>query len=80
MESGQRFNSSYFIERILKKMALDECVAKAKKNKQRFILHMDNSPVHKSKIVQEFIKSHGMIMPPHLPYSPDLSPFDFYLF
>ena len=53
---------------------------KAKKNKQRFILHMDNSPVHRSKIVQEFIKSHGMIMPPHLPYSPYLSPCDFYLF
>lgn len=50
---------------FLKKIALDECVAKAKKHKQRFILHMDNSPVHKSKIVQEFIQSHGMFMPPH---------------
>lgn len=35
MESGQRFNSSYFIERILKKMALDECVAKAKKKQTK---------------------------------------------
>lgn len=41
---------------------------------------MDNSPIHKSNLTQSFISSHGLYMPKHPPYSPDISPCDFYLF
>ena len=44
-----------------------------------FLIH-DNAPAHKSVIVQNFLKEESVIQLPHPPYSPDLSPCDFFLF
>ena len=43
------------------------------------LLH-DNAPAHKSTTVQEYLKESGLVVLDHLPYSPDLSPCDFWLF
>ena len=43
------------------------------------LLH-DNAPAHKSATVQEYLKESGLDVLDHLPYSPDLYPFDFWLF
>ena len=43
------------------------------------LLH-DNSPAHKSATVQENLKESGLHVLDHAPYSPDLSPCDFWLF
>ena len=43
-------------------------------------LHHDNAPVHKSAMVQEYLKEFGLDVLDHPPYSPDLSPCDFWLF
>ena len=43
------------------------------------ILH-DNAPAHKSATVQEYLKESGLNVLDHPPYSPDLSPCDFWLF
>lgn len=43
-------------------------------------LHMDNAPAHTAFITQEFLNDHGIRALPHPPYSPDLSPCDFWLF
>ena len=43
------------------------------------LLH-DNAPAHKSATVQEYLKESGLDVLDHLPYSPDLSPSDFWLF
>ena len=43
------------------------------------ILH-DNAPTHKSATVQEYLKESGLNVLDHPPYSPDLSPCDFWLF
>ena len=43
------------------------------------LLH-DNAPAHKSATVQEFLKESGLDILDHPPYSPDLSPCDFWLF
>ena len=40
----------------------------------------DNAPAHKSATVQEYLKESGLDVLDHLPYSPDLSPCDFWLF
>ena len=40
----------------------------------------DNAPAHKSASVQEYLKESGLIVLDHPPYSPDLSPCDFWLF
>ena len=43
------------------------------------LLH-DNAPAHKSAMVQEYLKESGHDVLDHPPYSPDLSPCDFWLF
>ena len=43
------------------------------------LLH-DNAPAHKSSTVQEYLKESGLDVLDHPPYSPDLSPCDFWLF
>ena len=43
------------------------------------LLH-DNAPAHKSATVQEYLKESGLDVLDHPPYSPDLSPCDFWLF
>ena len=43
------------------------------------LLH-DNAPAHKSAMVQEYLKESGLDVLGHPPYSPDLSPFDFWMF
>ena len=40
----------------------------------------DNAPAHKSTTVQEYQKESGLDVLDHPPYSPDLSPCDFWLF
>ncbi len=43
-------------------------------------LHMDNAPCHRATMVRESLREWGWPVMPHLPYSPDLSPADFFLF
>ena len=43
------------------------------------LLH-DNAPAHKSATVQEYLKESGLDVLANPPYSPDLSPCDFWLF
>ena len=43
------------------------------------LLH-DNAPAHKSATVQAYLKESGLDVLDHPPYSPDLSPCDFWLF
>ena len=43
------------------------------------LLH-DNAPAHKSATVQEYLKESGLHVLDHRPYSPDLTPCDFWLF
>jgi len=44
-----------------------------------FLLH-DNAPVHRAVAVQEFLARKQVCVLHHLPYSPDLSPCDYFLF
>lgn len=47
--------------------------------KQLFLLH-DNAPPHKTKKVNEFLMKKRISLINHPPYSPDLSPCDYFLF
>ena len=40
----------------------------------------DNVPAHKFVLVQDFLKEEKVVQLSHPPYSPDLSPCDFFLF
>jgi len=45
-----------------------------------WILHHDNTPAHAAFSVAQFLTSKGITVMPHLPYSPDLAPYDYFLF
>ena len=42
--------------------------------------HQDNAPVHNSILVTDYLNKIGIKTVPQPPYSPDLAPFDFWLF
>ena len=42
--------------------------------------HADNAPVHNSILVTDYLTKIGIKTIPHCPYSPDLAPYDFWLF
>ena len=42
--------------------------------------HEDNAPVHNSILITDYLTKIGIKTVPHLPYSPDLGPSDFWLF
>jgi transposase len=45
-----------------------------------WVLHHDNVPAHTSLVVRQFLASKNMTGIPHPPYSPVLTPCDFFLF
>jgi histone-lysine N-methyltransferase SETMAR len=45
-----------------------------------WLLHHDNAPCHAALSVREFLAKHSITVVPHLPYSPDLAPCEFFLF
>jgi histone-lysine N-methyltransferase SETMAR len=47
---------------------------------QTWQLHHDNALPHTSVLTQQFLAKQEMAVIPHLLYSPDLTPFDFFLF
>ncbi len=49
-------------------------------NRQEYRLHMDNAPAHHSDLVQGYLRKVNWEPLRHPPYSPDLSPCDFFLF
>jgi hypothetical protein len=48
--------------------------------KNGFVLHHDNAPCHTSLVIPQFLANKNITVYPHLPYSPDFAPCDFWLF
>lgn len=53
---------------------------KRKREGNEFILHHDNAPSHSSFVVQQYLTKKKIAILPQPPYSPDVSPCDFWLF
>ena len=45
-----------------------------------WFLHHDSATVHTALSVQQFVANNNMTITTHPPYSPDLEPYDFFLF
>jgi histone-lysine N-methyltransferase SETMAR len=45
---------------------------------RKLAVHIDNAPVHNSKMTQDIFENGPLKRIPHPPYSPDISPSDFY--
>ena len=48
--------------------------------KEKWMLHHDNAPCHTALSITEFLAKRSIPVVPQPPYSPDLSPCDFFLF
>jgi len=45
-----------------------------------WVLHHSNAPAHTALSIREFLRKKNIPVLPHPPYSPDLTPYDLYLF
>ena len=76
----QTINKEFYMEVL---QHLRESVCRKRPEKWRdgnWILHHDNAPAHTSHLVQLFLAKHSTTQLQQLPYSPDLTLCDFFLF
>jgi len=77
---GQTVSQQFYLQ-VLKRLRLGV----SRKRPQKWVagawaLHHDNAPAHTAHSIQEFLASHGIPVVQQPPYSPDMTPCDFWLF
>ena len=80
LPEGSTVNQTYYIE-VLKR--LRDAIRRKRPELCRsgdWFFHHDNAPAHSALRTREFLAKHSITVLPHLPYSPDLVPCDFFLF
>ncbi len=70
--------TSSFYQELLRKRFHRKRPALFKSGQWHF--HQDNAPVHNSILVTDYLTKIGIKTVPQPPYSPDLAPYDFWLF
>ena len=78
--TGQTVNKEYYVEvlREFRKRFRRKRPALFKSAQWHF--HQDNAPVHNSILVTDYLTKMDIKTLPYPPYSPDLAPYDFWLF
>jgi hypothetical protein len=80
LPKGSKFNKQHFIDYMFPDLKPENRNFRRRMLLATFWVHMDNSMGHNgSKVVSKFDK-HQIARLPHPPYSPDLSPCNFWLF
>jgi hypothetical protein len=79
LPKGTKFNTDYYISHIF------DPLAEWRRNQvggsaRTLHVHADNARPHTAKMDNDFLAGNGMKRAPDPPYSPDLTPCDFYLF
>jgi hypothetical protein len=80
MTSQHNFNSECFASHVLAPMVAKAFPRGRIPHTCRLQLHLDNNQVHFSKASEQFVTENHIGRVPHLLYSPDLAPSDFWLF
>jgi histone-lysine N-methyltransferase SETMAR len=78
LPKGQKYNQDYFISHILPELEREKMRYKWRKQGGTFYVHMDHSKSHDGAKIQSEFDTKGLVRSPHQPYSPDLSPCDFW--
>jgi hypothetical protein len=73
-------NSQFFTETVLPSTEKKHVECRPKLQTIAAHFHVDNAKPHTSKMSKEKIEELGFILMPQPPYSPDLTPYDFFLF
>jgi histone-lysine N-methyltransferase SETMAR len=74
------FDAGYFVDYVLTPIEELSVMYKTASQKQKLVIHMDNSPIHKSKAAIQKIASMWVKIAPHPLYSQNMAPSDFFLF
>ena len=77
---GETVNKDFYLK-VMER--LREAVRRKKPEawtNKTWMLHHDNAPVHALLLIREFFAKQEKIVMPQSPYSPDLTPADFFLF
>jgi len=78
--TGQTVNSGFYCEVLGR---LREKVRRHRPQlwrEQTWLLHHDNTPSHTAVLTHQFLAKNKIAVIPHPPYSPDLAPWNFFLF
>ena len=79
LEGKKTVTGAYYVE-VLTKLRVKLAEKCPGKLHHEILFHHDNAPVHSSPIVRDVLREICWELLPHPPYSPDLSPSDFFLF
>ena len=77
---GQTVNGKFYCE-VLKR--LREVIRRKRPDKWKknnWFLYHNKAPAHTSLVVRQFLSSKNITVISHPPYSPDLAPYEFFLF
>jgi hypothetical protein len=80
LPKGQKYNQDYFISDILPELEREKMRYKWGKQGGTRYVHMNHSKSHDGGKSQSKFDTKGFVRSPHPPYSPDLSPCDFWFF
>ena len=78
MPQGQKVNKQYYLE-VLERLR-NRVHPVRPEIADTWMLHHDNAPCHTAISVKEFLAKKGISVVPQPPHSPDLSPYEFFLF
>jgi hypothetical protein len=78
LHPGTSLDSTYFLDHILCGFNTLPIVSVAVRQKKASLIHMDNSPIHKSKSAIAKTSSMPVQLAPHLPYPPNFGPSDLF--
>ena len=78
--TGQTVNKKYYVEVLREFRMRFRQKRPAILKSGQWLFHQDNAPVHKSILVTDYLSKMDIKTVPQPPYSPDLAPWDFFLF
>jgi histone-lysine N-methyltransferase SETMAR len=76
LPKGRTFNAESYRDDIL--AALTQ--VQPEDDGRKLVVHADNVKAHTTQKCRTFCQENGLRLAPHLPYSPDLAPSEFFLF
>jgi len=79
MDSGEKMDRFYYINNCLKPVVKEIRKQRPITGTHAIKLLHDNARAHDAQKVQDYLKEEGINLMPHPPYSPDLSPSDYWL-
>jgi hypothetical protein len=78
IDSGCKFNAGYYMSEVPTPLS-EWWRERGGEHFRKLIVHADTARPQKASVSQQFMAGNAMIIAARPPYSPDLTPFDFYL-